>query len=85
MLNRKSLIIHFRSPKVLKKLKHRGNLVYFHKKRKYAVLYIDENQSETLFEEISHYRHVRRVEWSLLFEGNGEALEAPTLEEESVK
>ena len=85
MLNRRSLIIHFRSPKVLKKLKHRGNLVYFHKKRKYAVLYVDDNNSDAIIEEISGYRHVRRVEASLLFEGNGDALEAPELEDESVK
>ena len=66
MQPRKSLIVYFKSPKVLKRLKSYGNLAYYHKKRKYAVLYVDEEKIEDLIGEIEKLHHVRRAEPSLL-------------------
>lgn len=66
MQPRKSLIVYFKSPKVLKRLKTYGNLAYYHKKRKYAVLYVDEDKTDTLIGEIEKLHHVRKAELSLL-------------------
>lgn len=66
MQPRKSLIIYFKSPKVLKRLKTYGNLAYYHKKRKYAVLYVDEENMDDLIKKIEKLHHVRRAEPSLL-------------------
>jgi len=66
MRNRKSIIVYFKSPRVLKRLKKIGNVAYFHNKRKYAVLYIDEERMEKIRKELEALKHVRRVEESLL-------------------
>ena len=66
MRNRKSIIVYFKSPRVLKRLKKIGNVAYFHKKRKYAVLYIDEDRRDKVRKELESLKHVRRVEDSLL-------------------
>ncbi len=66
MRNRKSIIVYFKSPRVLKRLKKIGHIAYFHKKRKYAVLYIDEDRGDKIRKELESLKHVRRVEDSLL-------------------
>lgn len=66
MQSRKSLIVYFKSPKVLKKLKTYGNLTYYHKKRKYAVLYVDGDKVDHLIGEIKKLHHVRYAEVSRL-------------------
>ncbi len=66
MQNRKTLIVYFKSPRVLKRLRKVGHVSYFHKQRKYAVLYIDEDQLDRIHEELEGLKHVRRVEVSRL-------------------
>ncbi len=66
MRNRASIIVYFKSPRVLKRLKKIGNVAYFHKKRKYAVLYVDEDRRDKIRKELESLKHVRRVEDSLL-------------------
>lgn len=66
MQERQSLIVYFKNPKVLKRLNQYGHVRYYHKKRKYAVLYVDADQVEKLSDSISKLRHVRRIEPSLL-------------------
>ncbi len=66
MQNRKSLIVYFKSPRVLKRLKKLGNVSYYHKKRKYAVLYIDEAQLDKIQNKLNGLKHVRYVEISRL-------------------
>jgi|AntRauTorcE11898_2_1112593.scaffolds.fasta_scaffold00395_13 uncharacterized protein YlbG (UPF0298 family) len=66
MQSRKSLIVYFKSPKVLKKLKSLGNLTYYHKKRKYAVLYVNGDKIDTIMNDIKRLHHVKYVELSRL-------------------
>lgn len=66
MLSRQSLIVYFKNPKVLKQLKRVGNVMYFHKKRKYAVIYVNSDQVEVIVEELKKFRHVRKVDVSKL-------------------
>ncbi len=66
MLSRQSLIVYFRNPKVLKQLKRFGNVAYFHKKRKYAVIYVNGDQVTAIVEELRKFRHVRKVDVSQL-------------------
>lgn len=66
MQERQSLIVYFKNPKVLKRLNQYGHVRYYHKKRKYAVLYVDADQVEKLSDSILKLRHIRRIEPSLL-------------------
>ena len=66
MLSRQSVIIYFRNPKVIKEISKHGHLQYYHKKRKYAVLYVDQNDVEKVTEKLVKLRHVRKVEPSHL-------------------
>ncbi len=66
MHNRKSLIVYFKSPRVIKRLKKHGNVTYYHKKRKYAILYINEDRYDEVMKDLKRLNHVRRVEESLL-------------------
>ncbi|MFP4077763.1 MAG: DUF2129 domain-containing protein [Bacillota bacterium] len=66
MQPRKCLIVYFKSPKVLKRLKSYGNLTYYHKKRKYAVLYVDEDKMQDTIDRIEKLHHVRKAEASML-------------------
>lgn len=44
MVKRKSLIIYFKSEHFLKNMDNCVNVAYVSKKRKYAVIYLDENK-----------------------------------------
>ncbi len=66
MQERKCLIVYFKNPKVLKRVKQHGNVSYFHKKRKYAVLYVNADEVEKVSSSLNQLRHVRRVELSQL-------------------
>ncbi len=77
MQDRKSLIVYFKNPKVLKRIKRYGNISYYHKKRKYAVLYVNADQTDTIASELEALRHVRKVELSLLDDAAYRAQETP--------
>ena len=66
MINRKSLIVYFRTPKAIKQIAEFGELKYYTKKGKYAVLYLDENKVEEITEKLNLLKLVRKVEESLL-------------------
>ena len=68
MFERKSVIVYFRNPKVLKHLKQYGSIAYYHKKRRYAVIYVDAEAVERTMKKIQVIRNVRRVEVSPLYE-----------------
>ncbi|MFH5881002.1 DUF2129 domain-containing protein [Liberiplasma polymorphum] len=70
MLDRKSLIVYFRNPKIIKRLEHVGHVTYFHKKRRYAVVYVNADEVDKVKLELEKVRHVRKVEHSLLFENS---------------
>jgi len=66
MIKRKSLIVYFRNPKVLKQVEKFGEIKYFTKKKKYAVIYVNEDELEQKKKEIQGLKLVSRVEESLL-------------------
>ncbi len=66
MIKRKSLIVYFRNPKVLKQVEKFGEIKYFTKKKKYAVIYVNEEELEQKKKEIQGLKLVSRVEESLL-------------------
>ena len=66
MTIRKSLIVYFRTPKAIKQIAEFGELKYYTKKGKYAVLYLDENEVEATTEKLNQLKLVRNVEESLL-------------------
>ena len=66
MHERMSIIVYFNRPKVLKQIKNHGNLAYYHKKRRYAVLYINADEQQNVVNRLKKIRHVRKVEVSLL-------------------
>ena len=70
MLKRRSLIIYFRNPKVLKTIEKISEIKYYTKKKKYAVIYVNEDEVEQKIEELKEIKLVRRVEESL-FETEG--------------
>ncbi len=66
MPERMSLIVYFNRPKVLKQIKNHGNLAYYHKKRRYAVIYINAEDEQNVVNRLKKIRHVRKVDVSLL-------------------
>ena len=66
MHERMSLIVYFNRPKVLKQIKRHGNLAYYHKKRRYAVIYVNAEDEQNVVDRLKKIRHVRKVEVSLL-------------------
>lgn len=65
MLKRKSLIVYFRNPKVLKQVEKFGEIMYFTKKKKYAVIYVNEEELQQKKKELQGLKLVRKVEESL--------------------
>ncbi len=64
MLKRISLIVYFKTPKVLRRVRKICNVSYYHKKRRYAVVYTDENKMNDVMNRLKQLRHVRNVEQS---------------------
>jgi uncharacterized protein YlbG (UPF0298 family) len=58
--------VYFRNPKVLKQVEKFGEIKYFTKKKKYAVIYVNEEELEQKKKEIQGLKLVSRVEESLL-------------------
>ena len=87
MLDRKSLIVYFRNPKIIKRLEQVGNVTYFHKKRRYAVVYVNADEIDKIKSELEKQRHVRKVEHSLLYEDNNfnQVIEEKPTENSDVK
>ena len=65
MVKRKSLIIHFRSPRVVKEIEKKVNMIYYHKKRRYCVCYVNESDAEKIVKELRAMKLVKRVEESM--------------------
>ncbi|MFW6319075.1 MAG: DUF2129 domain-containing protein [Bacillota bacterium] len=66
MQERVSLIVYYKSPKALKQIQQQGNVTYYHKKRHYAVLYVDAADVEKTIKLFKSLRHIRYVEISQL-------------------
>ncbi len=64
MHERTQIIVYFKTPKVLKRVKKVGNITYYHKKRRYAVVYIDTQDAESTIASLNELRHVKSVDYS---------------------
>ncbi len=65
MIKRKSLIVYFRSPKAVKQIEKFTSVTYYHKKRHYAVCYVNEDDIELTIEKLKNMKLVKKVEESL--------------------
>lgn len=66
MLKRVSLIIYFKAPKALKFISKVKDVVYFNKKRKYAIIYCNEEEKQSVIAQLKDIRLVRKIEESML-------------------
>jgi len=65
MVKRTSLIVYFRSPKALKQIEKIAPVSYYHKKRRYAVCYVNQEEKESMIGKFRTLKLVKRVEDSL--------------------
>lgn len=61
MVNRKSLIVYFKTKKVLDNINPNVNVYYISQKRNYAVLYMDSKICDKVKEELTHMKGVKTV------------------------
>lgn len=74
MVDRKSLVVYFRNPKAIKQIAEFGEVKYYTKKRKYAILYLNKKDLSKVTENLMKLKLVRKVEESL-FENDEYRLE----------
>ena len=65
MVDRKSLVVYFRNPKAVKQMAEYGEIKYYTKKGKYAILYLNKEDITKVTEQLLRIKLVRRVEESL--------------------
>lgn len=65
MVVRKSLVVYFNNPKAIKKIAEFGEIKYYTKKGKYAILYLNEIDQATVKEKLYRIKSVKKVEESL--------------------
>ncbi len=67
MVNRKGIVVYFKSKKVLRLVEKNGvHITYVNHKGRYLTGYVDTEHFEQAKERIENLRQVRRVEASLL-------------------
>lgn len=67
MINRKGIVVYFKTKKVLKLIEKNGvHITYVNHKGRYLTGYVDTEHFDQAKERIEKLRHVRRVEPSLL-------------------
>lgn len=66
MISRKSLIVYFRSPKALKHIGRIADIKYYTKKRKYAIIYVNEADQDNIVKALKEIKLVRKIEESLV-------------------
>jgi len=64
MVKRKSLIVYFRTPKAIKQIDKVLPVVYYNKKRRYAICYSNEEEISKKTEELKMIKLVKRIEES---------------------
>lgn len=65
MLKRKSIIVYFKTPKVLKRVEQLATISYYNKKRRYAICYVNEEDIESITNQLRELKAIKRVEVSL--------------------
>ena len=66
MLTRVSLIVYFRNPKALKKIEEISEIKYFTKKKKYAVIYVNQEEKDDKISKLREIKLVKKIEESML-------------------
>ncbi len=66
MVDRTSLVVYFRNPKAIKQMAEFGEIKYYTKKRKYAVLYLNKEDVTSVKEKLMKIKLVKKVEESLI-------------------
>ncbi len=61
---RQGLIVWFQHMRNLKHIKRYGNLIYASRKRKYAVVYVDQDRIDKIEEKLLRHSFVSKVERS---------------------
>ncbi len=74
MVDRTSLVVYFKNPKVIKHVASFGEIKYYTKKGKYAILYLNKKDVPSVTEQLKKIKLVRRVE-ETLFENDEYKLE----------
>jgi len=69
MVKRKSLIVYFRTPKAIKLIDRVLPVVYYNKKRRYAIVYSNEEEISVKTEELKAIKLVKKVEESMFETG----------------
>lgn len=62
---RRALVVYINGNRVVRTLHHYGIVRYFSRRMHYVILYVDQDQIDTVKNKISHLRAVRRVEESV--------------------
>lgn len=62
MINREPIIVYYKSPKLLKMIKDYGHITYFHKKRHYAVVYVNSDEKLEAMKKLRALRGVKYVD-----------------------
>lgn len=62
MINREAIIVYYKSPKLLKVIRDYGHITYFHKKRHYAVVYINSDEKEAAMKKLRALRGIKYVD-----------------------
>jgi len=65
MVVRNSLVVYFNNPKALKQIGEYGEIKYYTKKRKYAILYLNKEDQDQVKEQLYKIKSVKKVEESL--------------------
>jgi len=74
MVDRRSLVVYFRNPKAVKQMAEYGEIKYYTKKGRYAILYLNREEVPKVKEQLKKIKLVRRVE-ETLFENDEYQLE----------
>ncbi len=61
---RQGIVVWFQHMKNLRKLKRLGHLVYASKKKKYALIYVNQEDLEDVKKQAENFHFVKQVEYS---------------------
>src|SRR5699024_375410 len=63
-IKRQGIIVWFQHRKNIKQIRRFGNLIYVSKKMRYAVLYVDQTEVDTIIEKMSKLSFISKIEVS---------------------
>ena len=63
-IKRQGIIVWFQHRKNIKQIRRFGNLIYVSKKMRYAVLYVDQTEVDTIIEKMSKLSFISKIDVS---------------------